>query len=135
MNRRSVLTAIAAIPFVGHIVPVSAEAAAPRYPVALSAVRDLLWPGLRMELGGVFLDHRYPVDGDIIVDIEHDRLIVIVAKSDIRRVVKGFIERSDIADRSYIGKFRPMLVRMAELLNGSSDAIPCEYDVPMETIT
>jgi hypothetical protein len=118
MNRRSLFKTLAAIPFLGRIIPASALQEPPRAPVNLAQVRDLLLPGLRSQRSpeyGIFGAERFwYAETDIQVDYGNDRLLVKVVDREHHRSAVGIIRRSDLEGKIYIRKFRPLLREMAK---------------------
>lgn len=83
---------------------------------SLAAIRDLLYPAFRMSgpergwTGDLYIDY---VRGRIIVEMH---LLPFFREDDVYGtvVVRRIIPPKDIADRSYIAKFNPLLLDMAE---------------------
>lgn len=100
MNRRNLLTAIAAIPLIGRIVPASASPMPqPTHPIA--GARDLLIPGLQEA-------RRFGCEAEMIVT--KNRLDILVWNE--RRAAVRTIPESAILDESYKELSRPYMLEM-----------------------
>ena len=126
MNRRNLLTAIAAIPLIGRIVPASALALPKRKRASLGAYRDLLMPGLWGACGeenGALYDPVLRPDANIIVDYDNDRLLIRVISEDQKKWATGIISWEDIETDIYKYKFMPLLRKLRETITAAGEYV------------